>query len=132
MNTTEIRIAMAELEGFTDIKIDDCEHVDIDARSVSEWQELRGTVDGKRKGVRDYPNDLNAVHRVEMGMPSSLFITWSQNLIGTVNRDSSGSELDMLDVCEPVEVTGYVARATARQRCEAILRTVGKWKESAA
>jgi hypothetical protein len=129
MTDHEIRIAMAELDGFTDIKIDDCEHVDIDARSVSEWQELRGTVDGDRKGVPDYLNDLNAVHRVEMVLTNNQRRTYAEILVQVhplqydpTNRPITGDHDGYMKLF-------LIANMTARQRCEAILRTVGKWKE---
>lgn len=59
----------------------------------------------------DYCNDLNAIHAAE----SSLSVSASVLMEG--NLDERG--------CWPIW------HATARQRAEAFLRTVGKWKEEA-
>jgi hypothetical protein len=59
----------------------------------------------------DYPNDLNAVHEAEKKLDVN---PWQQyiNLLPDIIEDWRS----------PIH-------ATARQRCEALLKTVGLWKE---
>lgn len=66
----------------------------------------------------DYTNDLNAIHKVE--------IKWRQNktdaeLLKHINI------LDEICRCHPNQV-GDAAFATAEQRCEAVIKVIGKWK----
>jgi hypothetical protein len=95
MTTTEIRIAMAELEGW---------------KRRNNWAPFMDKGDARGELVPDYCNDLNAVHRVEELLNSNQWEQW--HLIVSQWTDNP-------------------SHATARQRCEAILRTAGKWKESA-
>lgn len=67
-----------------------------------------------RKALPDYCNDLNAIHEAEMAtLKPSLF---------------SGREFrqNLLDLCGCAAMTVH---ATARQRAEAFLRTIGKWED---
>ena len=58
---------------------------------------------------RDFWNDLNAMHKAEKVMNSEQWVAY-------------GKELSRLGVFPMVH-------ATARQRAEAFLRTLGKWEE---
>jgi hypothetical protein len=108
MTDTEIRIAMAELEGWSHL------------RAVPSLGDVRGVPTTGYRGsyigesgdawTPDYPNDLNAVHRVEELLNSNQWEQWHRIVSQWTDNPS---------------------HATARQRCEAILRTAGKWKESA-
>lgn len=53
----------------------------------------------------DYPNDLNAMHEVEKTLSGCVRVKYLNSLTALSNP----------------------AFATARQRCEAYLRTIGKW-----
>jgi hypothetical protein len=106
MNDQEINIAIAELCGWTKVFSD-------------EWGPLRGLKSGDKfyagcafTTVPDYLNDLNAMHEAE------------KVLVGKNNWE----------LCEYVHklhtaTNSWIAFATARQRAEAFLRTLGKWKE---
>jgi hypothetical protein len=119
MTPTEIRIAMAELEGcpWREVAGDTYEMI-VDGGKIA-----RTTRESLASILPDYPNDLNAVHRVEEKIERHLLPRYMQ-------------ELCMILVPSGHRKTGviseYMLHATARQRCEAILRAVGKWKESAA
>lgn len=77
----------------------------------------------------DLPNycaDLNAMHEAEEGLFKSkpgyyerFWLTTMQDVLGW---ESDVGVIDKRQACE-------IAHATARQRAEAFLRTVGKWQE---
>jgi hypothetical protein len=72
-------------------------------------------------GVPSFCKDLNAMHQAEMVLDSTNG--------GPVNPDC----LRYRYACELYRLVPYDIqpfRATARQRAEAFLRTVGKWKEA--
>ena len=58
----------------------------------------------------DYCNDLNAMHEAEEFLSGNLWIEYVNNLAN-------------------IEGNLFGIRATARQRAEAFLRTLGKWKK---
>lgn len=70
----------------------------------------------------DYCNDLNAMHKVELTMTNKqadeLFYYW---LAWTVSQGKCGNQI--------WQYRKLMVHATAAQRAEAFLRTVGKWKE---
>lgn len=63
------------------------------------------------KGAKDYCNDLNAMHEAEAVLTERQFLSYAFAL-----NDIDGSL--------------WGIRATARQRAEAFLRTMGKWEEA--
>lgn len=73
-------------------------------------------------GIPDYCNDLNAMHEAENVLDyeqSESFADIMYNLCADQN-----SELE-----NPMPWRFSVCHATARQRAEAFLRTLGKWEE---
>jgi len=70
--------------------------------------------------VADYCNDLNAIHEAEGSLNSQQVQDYALNLLRVTNND-----------CTKFHGTlGCFAHihATARQRAEAFLRTLGKWE----
>ena len=68
--------------------------------------------DGNRGWVTNYPlycTDLNAMHEAEKNLPIKKILIYFKKL---------------------EKLTSYWFRATARQRAEAFLRTLGKWEEA--
>lgn len=59
-------------------------------------------------------NDLNAMHKAEMSLPEILYLDWVQNMEQMFFGPSWRMNL---------------YRATAAQRAEVFLRTIGKWKD---
>jgi hypothetical protein len=121
MTDDQINIAIAEACGWTD-----CEHV-----------EALGLCKGKHENVLpqyffgysqlpDYCNDLNAIHDAEIslsgdGLECSLNeARYGEALFRVINPTKDGAGTRDFD-----KIT-----ATARQRAEAFLRTLGKWEES--
>jgi hypothetical protein len=109
MTDTEIRIAMAELDGWR--RTVDSPH----------WSHDWTAPNGERTTfVPDYPNDLNAVRRVAFK---------------ALNFDEQASTDLFRFRCALTKISGndrdLCVFASAKQVSEAILRVVGKWKESA-
>jgi predicted ATPase len=69
----------------------------------------------------DYLNDLNAMHEAEKTLDDDLDLDYSENLeIVTGARWGANNSYDM----------SKYRSATAAQRAEAFLRTIGKWEVS--
>lgn len=94
------RIAIAESVG---IHLHDGDHAPSDYVFIS--------------GLPDYLNDLNAMHEVENNIRNS-WDTYLSCLIEIRWRDAQPSQ-------HPADLSP--TRATAAQRAEAYLRTIGKW-----
>lgn len=101
MNNQEINIAIAEACGII---------------SKDQWGSLYRTLHGIVRDCPDYCNDLNAMHEAE------------KVLIGDEPENSeiwSDFQTNLIIAC-PAYLSYH---ATARQRAEAFLRTLGKWEE---
>ena len=112
MNPEQQRIAIAEACGWTEIEPCTC------CYGVSRG--YTPTPGAHKKHLPDYLNDLNAMHDAEKVLKQ---------------RWSNYCE-KLLEIVEPeprsLEVCHYwnLLHATASQRAEAFLRTIGKWEES--
>ena len=122
-------IAIAQAHGYTDVRVEEVEYVDVDARSVSVMEGLRGTKNGQRYWIPRYLSDLNASHEAIKTLTPTQRSLWAQYLHDIVDRDSSNGEVSMSDVCSPLETLGICANATAPQRACAFLQTLGLWRE---
>lgn len=67
----------------------------------------------------DYLNDLNAMHEAEKVLNELSWMHYLRNLAEIVRKPKQ---------CE-IRISQYV-QATATQRAEAFLRTIGKWEEA--
>ena len=118
MKDHEINQAIAESVGFTSIRMSALwEFTD----PPEDHQVLCGlNKDGKSRAIANYCNDLNAIQEAEKTIfgSSNAWEDFTINLI-CVLKASSMVELDVM-VC--------LLQATARQRAEAYLRTIGKWR----
>ena len=109
MNKEKQRIAIAEACGIVG---------PFDNRWIKEYEEEGGDVygfTGFEKGelvfVPDYLNDLNAMHEAEKVL--ILDCEWA----------------NYLDHLLVIVAEGSLVHATAAQRAEAFLRTIGKWED---
>lgn len=112
MSPDKQRIAIAEACGWQNVK--------------REWTGCGGGTDGKdyagdnphggRWFIPDYPNDLNAMHEAEKVLLPKLAHKYKLALAGL--KGFSGNDHDK------------IWHATAAQRAEAFLRTIGKWDDS--
>jgi hypothetical protein len=111
------QIAIAEACGWRDIKHTNHEDVDIESRSIIYWSGLTGVPPEfihyeNRTRIPDYLKDLNAMHDAEK------VLTYAQGG-------------DMTLWIQRMTCAGYGPQlfATAPQRAEAFLRTIGKWED---
>ena len=74
----------------------------------------------------DYLNDLNLIHEAAVRLPYELRNDHVMELRRIVVRDATENMKD-LDHGEIKDI--YFYYATAAQRAEALLRTIGKWKD---
>jgi hypothetical protein len=75
-------------------------------------------------GIPDYLNDLNAMHEAEKVLSDGQRMTYYGHLV-SIARKSLG-----IDPCESHYQPKFTTHATAAQRAEAFLCTVGRWVES--
>lgn len=95
--------------------------------SVNGWYSPSGRFVGHHGHLPDYPNDLNAIHAVEKTLESKLYrIRYIELLSGIISDSRSHDEMeaDRTLGCSPFLLT----TATAPQRVEAFLKTVGRWE----
>jgi hypothetical protein len=72
----------------------------------------------------DYLNDLNAMHEAEKTLTDEQIARWQRDLWLTCENDFYA-----LEACAPPIVLRRFISATAAQRAEAFLRTIGKWED---
>ena len=111
MTEEQQRIAIAEACGWKDIKHTDHEDVDIESRSIIYWSGLTGVPPEfihyeNRIVVPDYLNNLNAMHEAEKALTADQWYEYDR----------------LMPLRDPQKM-----HATAAQRAEAFLRTIGKW-----
>ncbi len=72
--------------------------------------------------IPDYLNDLNAIHEAEPTILTSrlMLAEWERHIRAITLRDAA----------EGSGLYERIIRATAAQRCEAFLRTIGQWDDS--
>ena len=78
------------------------------------------------KEIPDYCNDLNAMHEAEQTKE----MLWNSDYswwLGRVCTTQRGFDPDKQEEIEQMKIGQF---ATARQRAEAFLRTIGKWEEA--
>jgi hypothetical protein len=111
MNKEKQRIAIAEAIGWTDVK--GTKGVHPKARFKG-----RGYADDWI-ALPDYLSDLNAMHDAEKMMTKDQWLWYTVNLLLAAKDGSFVIDVNMKTM----------AHATAAQRAEAFLRTIGKWEE---
>jgi hypothetical protein len=122
MNKEKQRIAIAEACGIVG---------PFDNRWIKEYEEEGGDAygfTGFEKGelvfIPDYLNDLNAMHEAEKTLSDEQIARWQRDLWLTCENDFYA-----LEACAPPIVLRRFISATAAQRAEAFLRTIGKWED---
>jgi hypothetical protein len=68
-------------------------------------------------GIPNYCADLNAMHEAEKALDYGQAVTYLKTLDEIVRRDPMGG------------IWSHFVHATARQRAEAFLRTISKWRD---
>ena len=122
MTPEQQRIAIAEACGYTDIDI--CEVKGIDG-NVS-FREPVGKFHKPtncQPWLPNYPQDLNACHEMEKVLTTEgQRMKYYAELVHVVRSDEG------ISPHEPHYQPKFTTHATAAQRCEAFLRTLGKWE----
>lgn len=114
MTEIEQRIAIAEACGFSP---------DGDGLTWRNGPHTKFSVDE----LPDYLHDLNDCYEMELDFddkPPDLRSLWLDNLAFCCSWPHTKNAADL-----KFEVSYAIARATAPQRCEAFLRTLGKWRD---
>lgn len=83
------------------------------------WMWTRDGIDCTCPDLWDWVNDLNAMHEAEQSLTDWQWKRYAEILYDSVYYGSKGM------------IYRRAYSATARQRAEAFLRTIGKWKEAA-
>jgi hypothetical protein len=79
--------------------------------------------DGVSGSPPNYCNDLNACHELEKMLDDKQLARYAQQIIGSARR-----KMNIPDHESHYPIP-FIISATARQRCEAYLKTIGKWIE---
>lgn len=115
MKAEEIRILMAELDGWTFSKIEG------EFRFIAYAPD--GDVSHHNFGdvsfLPDYLNDLNAVHRVELKLDNKVCVPLTSSKYLDILADVVGTT--------GIGVQQELVMAESFQRIEALLKTFGKW-----
>ena len=112
MKEEQQRIAIAEACGWID-----CEHIESLGFCLGKHKEGRVQYDSGHSVLPDYLNDLNAMHEAEKAL----------------RKPMKGSDTDTIigdRMHKYAELIGYAFDATAAQRAEAFLKTIGKWEDT--
>jgi hypothetical protein len=88
--------------------------------------EIYGLVDQGGVQMPSYTSDLNAMHEVTQTLSESQMLQFTERLMRIIYNDD---KLRIEGGAVSRHTTATMIHATARQRAEAYLRTIGKWKE---
>jgi hypothetical protein len=111
MTDEQINIAIAEACGRAQ-------------RPDGNWYPIGSTVGSA--GIPNCCNDLNAMHESERVALKTHARYYSRALMAVCNRHPTGCTTDWDTACTDL---AELCNATARQRSEALLKTLGKWRE---
>jgi hypothetical protein len=117
MTDTEIRIAIAEACGWkrrSDLDYTTSNYGDTVLHHV--WEKDGRTCN--EVTMSDYLNDLNAMHEAEKMLSANNGSKFVGEVWGAICRYGTNKQLEIGTI-----------HSSARQRAEAFLRTIGKWKE---
>ena len=122
MSPEKQNIEIAKAIGYTDIRHEQGEDVDIDARAIYPWEGLRGEYYGERRFIPNFTKDLNCVHDAIMKTvvhgPDIIEFCSNEGLFNT--------QLDIL--CDYLQVPAW--HLGAKEYCEVLLKTLGKWSDN--
>lgn len=123
MTSTEIRIALAEFDGWKRVAPYKCGNTRVDW-PVFEKGGMRASIVSNT--LPNYPNDLNAVHELEKKLNEVQKTVYGETLVKVEIVDwgyyPGEAEINWNSICD-------LLSATASQRCEALLRTLNLWRD---
>ena len=111
MTPEEQRVAIAEACGWTETE------AWLDGRRCFERADSNAGWDFD--SLPDYINDLNALHDAESILNADQMVSYDYHLDRVVGNGRQGLNIEY-----------FLWSATAAQRAEAFLRTIGKWEEA--
>ena len=114
MNPEQQRIAIAEACGWS--------HKTLDNETYWWHDENNNSLPPSDDGMRacpNYLNDLNAMHEAESILNADQMVSYDYHLDLMVGNGRQGLNIEY-----------FLWSATASQRAEAFLRTIGKWEEA--
>ena len=127
MTPDEMRIAIAEVCGYKKVE---CPLSSLGGGSPCKPKPMTYWADecwgGDTIGLPDYLNDLNACAEMVKSLSIGQRSVWPMHLREIVARDGKGQENPDTGLLDDT----HFYNATAPQRCEAFLRTLGLWKET--
>lgn len=121
MTKQEINIALAEFEGWRSIEPHTIEPKRLGMFGIN-------PKDKTRQKIPNYYEDLNAVHRAETkffkdkNTEPIWIITYVKRIYLLMFSKGMDEQTDLIEWM-------FLINATASQRYEALLRTIGKWKD---
>lgn len=115
MNAEKQRIAIAEACGWLECRPATCRAGAFTGIPPASVEPSR-----IRTWIPDYLTDLNAMHEAEMVLTDEQQSDYGERLASLVPYNGRSVHRDIF----------RMAHATAAQRAEAFLRTIGKWEES--
>lgn len=123
MTSTEIRIALAEWDGW--------EYHEPTSETGDIEVYCKGSLGVRPRELPDYPNDLNAVHELEKKLNPQQESIYVERLSALIMSEAYRMEDDANNrwLKSELSSTDSTYRATASQRCEALLRTLNLWKD---
>ena len=113
MSEEEINIAIAEYRGWQILE------PEVHKAITYHWAI---EPDGSKSILPDCCNDLNAMHEAEKVLTQDQMIDYSRHVGKSVTSHLPASRAAWMDF--------QLINATAFQRAEAFLRTIGKWEEA--
>jgi hypothetical protein len=122
MTPEEINIAIAESVGWSRAIIGTQSKSDPIPRG---WRTPKGS---ERTKLPDYHHDLNAIHEVVCGLTDEQFLRYVPHL-KRVTDAMIDCYADSIYIERHLTDYRVMHQATAAQRCEAYLRTIGKWRD---
>lgn len=118
MTDAEIRIEIAQACGW---RPDQANIGPAHQKVNGWWHNAKFHVESQ---LDDYPNDLNAMHEAWKTLDDYTKREFHVQLGLIIEKKRK--EWNLLQL---LDQRGLIANATARQRAEAFLRTIGKWKD---
>jgi hypothetical protein len=125
MTDEQINAAIAESLGWKNCKVLPKPQKYWDASDVTEMVRIGSPPVAGSCTFPDYCNNLNAMHEAEETLTEEQWDFMFGHLVSMRWRNASEDERRGLGSQKQLSP----ARATARQRAEAFLRTLGKWEE---
>lgn len=127
MTQEEINKAIAEWMGWSNIEVANSMNINSPLKGYPPTGQIIGNK--KKKIIPNFYNDLNAVHEAEKRLTpeqEEQYVSWLGALImAEAYEDTTSARWSKSNLSS----TDSTYRATAPQRCEALLRTLDLWKE---